>query len=89
MVSARSSTVCPVITPLGRTAYRASRRRASRLGPASTWTYLVSDDPFRDQLGLMLTGPGKTTMAVGAAMFAMPLMLAWLLVERFFRRRKK
>ena len=28
-------------------------------GPSSTWTYLVNDDPFRNQIGMMLTGPGK------------------------------
>ena len=30
-------------------------------GPSSTWTYLVNDDPFRNQIGMMLTGPGRTT----------------------------
>ena len=33
-------------------------------GPSSTWTYLVNDDPFRNQLGSLLTGPGHTTFAV-------------------------
>ena len=28
-------------------------------GPSSTWTYLVNDDPFRNQIGMMLTGPGE------------------------------
>ena len=27
-------------------------------GPSSTWTYLVNDDPFKNQIGAMLTGPG-------------------------------
>ena len=36
-------------------------------GPSSTWTYLVNDDPFRNQIGMMLTGPGKTTFAIYAA----------------------
>jgi preprotein translocase subunit SecA len=56
-------------------------------GPASTWTYLVNDDPFRNQLGAMLTGPGKATFAVGAAMFAAPLLVLLGLVDRYFRKR--
>ena len=28
-------------------------------GPSSTWTYLVNDDPFSNQIGMMLTGPGQ------------------------------
>jgi preprotein translocase subunit SecA len=56
-------------------------------GPSSTWTYLVNDDPFRDQIGMMLTGPGKATFAIGGALFAMPLMIAWGLADRIWRRR--
>jgi preprotein translocase subunit SecA len=56
-------------------------------GPASTWTYLVNDDPFRNQLGAMLTGPGKATFAVGAAMFAGPLLILLGLVDRYLRKR--
>jgi preprotein translocase subunit SecA len=58
-------------------------------GPSSTWTYLVNDDPFRDQIGRMLTGPGRTTVAVYAAAVMMPLLLLWGLVDRFLRRRPK
>jgi len=55
--------------------------------PASTWTYLVNDDPFRNRIGSMLTGPGGTTVAIYAAVM-MPLhLIAWGLVERFFGRR--
>ena len=56
-------------------------------GPASTWTYLVNDNPFRDQIGQMLTGPGRTSIAIFAAMWLMPLMIAWGLVDRYLRRR--
>ena len=56
-------------------------------GPSSTWTYLVNDDPFRDQLGAQLTGPGRTTFAMGAAVFAMPLLILLGLVDRFWRKR--
>jgi preprotein translocase subunit SecA len=57
-------------------------------GPSSTWTYLVNDDPFRDQLITKLIGPGKTTLTIAAGVFAMPLLLLWTLVERYVRRRR-
>ena len=57
-------------------------------GPSSTWTYLVNDDPFRNQIGRLLTGPGKVTFAIGAALAAMPLMILWGLVDRLKRRRR-
>ena len=56
-------------------------------GPSSTWTYLVNDDPFRNQIGMMLTGPGRTTIAIYAATFLMPLLILWGLVDRFVRKR--
>ena len=56
-------------------------------GPASTWTYLVNDNPFRDQIGQMLTGPGRTSIAIFSAMWLMPLMITWGLVDRYLRRR--
>ena len=58
-------------------------------GPASTWTYLVNDDPFRDQIGRMLTGPGQTSIAIFSAMSLMPLMIAWGLVDRYLRKRPR
>src|SRR5205085_2842009 len=42
-------------------------------GPSSTWTYLVNDDPFRNQIGMMLTGPGRTSIAIYAAAMLGPL----------------
>ena len=56
-------------------------------GPSSTWTYLVNDDPFRNQIGMMLTGPGKVTFGIGAALMAMPLFILWGIVDRLFKRR--
>ena len=56
-------------------------------GPSSTWTYLVNDDPFRNQIGMMLTGPGKTTFAIGAAVMSMPLLIFWGIVDRVFGKR--
>jgi preprotein translocase subunit SecA len=38
---------------------RIDMERLGIKGPSSTWTYLVNDDPFRNQIGMMLTGPGK------------------------------
>jgi preprotein translocase subunit SecA len=57
-------------------------------GPSATWTYLVNDDPFRNQIGMRLTGPGRTTVAVYSAAMLMPLFLAWGIVERFLKRRR-
>ncbi len=56
-------------------------------GPSSTWTYLVNDDPFRNQIGMMLTGPGRTSVAIYSALFLGPLLILWGLVDRFLRRR--
>ena len=56
-------------------------------GPSSTWTYLVNDDPFRNQIGMMLTGPGRTTIATYAAALLGPLLLLWGVVDRVFRKR--
>jgi preprotein translocase subunit SecA len=58
-------------------------------GPSSTWTYLINDDPFRNQLSAMLTGPGKVTFAMGGAMFAMPLLILLGIVDRYFRKRPR
>ena len=58
-------------------------------GPSSTWTYLVNDDPFRNQIGMMLTGPGRASIAIYAAAIMMPLLLVWGLVDRILRRRPK
>jgi preprotein translocase subunit SecA len=57
--------------------------------PSSTWTYLVNDDPFRDQLGSQLTGPGRATLAVGGAVFAMPLLILLGLADRFLKKRPR
>jgi preprotein translocase subunit SecA len=58
-------------------------------GPSSTWTYLVNDDPFRNQIGMMLTGPGRQTVAIYAAALMGPLLLLWGLVDRALRKRSK
>ena len=58
-------------------------------GPSSTWTYLINDDPFRNQIGMMLTGPGRATMAIAAAVFVAPLLILWGLVDRLARKRPR
>jgi ABC-type maltose transport system permease subunit len=49
----------------------------------------VNDDPFRNQLGSLLTGPGHTTFAIGAALFATPLFVLLGIVDRYFRKRPR
>jgi preprotein translocase subunit SecA len=58
-------------------------------GPSSTWTYLVNDDPFRNQIGMMLTGPGRASIAIYAAVMMMPLLLLWGLIDRVLKARPK
>jgi preprotein translocase subunit SecA len=55
-------------------------------GPSSTWTYLVNDDPFKNRIGAMLTGPGGATVAMYSAAVMMPLLILWGLVESLLRR---
>ena len=55
-------------------------------GPSSTWTYLVNDDPFRNQIMLKLIGPGGPTMAIYSSALLGPLFLLWGIVERFLRK---
>ena len=52
--------------------------------PGSTWTYLINDDPFRDRLGALLTGPGRTTVAIYAAAMMMPLLVLWGVIDKYF-----
>ena len=57
-------------------------------GPSATWTYLVNDDPFKNQLTSILTGPGGVTIAMYSAAVLGPLLVAWGIVERLMRRRR-
>ena len=52
--------------------------------PSSTWTYIVSDDPFRDQLYSRL---GGTAMGLGIV-FNFPLVLAWALYKKGWHDRR-
>jgi preprotein translocase subunit SecA len=58
-------------------------------GPSATWTYLINDDPFRNQIGMLLTGPGRTSVAIYSAVLLTPLLLLWGIVDRFFRARSR
>ena len=51
-------------------------------GLSSTWTYLVNDDPFKNRIGAMLTGPGGVTLAIYSAAILGPLLVLWGIVER-------
>ncbi|HET8644199.1 MAG TPA: hypothetical protein VFO85_01845, partial [Vicinamibacteria bacterium] len=55
-------------------------RQAGLLGPTSTWTYLVNDDPFGENAlrGLF----NRRTIAMASAAFVPPLLLVWGLVQR-------
>ena len=50
--------------------------------PTSTWTYLISDDPFRHQLMGQLAGTAAGLGLIQPLTF--PLVLAWWIYTRFF-----
>jgi len=53
--------------------------------PSSTWTYIVSDDPFRDQLFSKL---GGTAMGIGiVANF--PIVAMWAIYKKWFAGKKR
>jgi preprotein translocase subunit SecA len=54
--------------------------QAGLLGPTSTWTYLVNDDPFGQNAlrGLF----NRRTIAIAAAAIVPPLLLLWGLILR-------
>ena len=56
-------------------------------GPSSTWTYLINDDPFRDQLSMVLGG--NVAFAAGAALpfTTGPLLILWGLYKKYVRGR--
>jgi len=49
-------------------------------GPSATWTYLINDDPFADDLAKSLAG--NLGFAMGAAM-AWPLLFLWALARKW------
>jgi preprotein translocase subunit SecA len=51
--------------------------------PSSTWTYIVSDDPFRDQLFAKI---GGTAMGLGIV-FNFPLVVIWALYKKWLDRK--
>ena len=51
-------------------------------GPSATWTYLINDDPFADDLVKALAG--NVGFGIGAAM-AWPLLMMWAFAKRWRR----
>lgn len=61
-------------------------QREGLLGPTSTWTYLVNDNPFGDRLSMMLNAGSNIGFAAGAAMM-WPLLTLYFIVRKMFKRR--
>ncbi len=60
-----------------------------RLGirrPSATWTYLINDDPFRDTMGMHISG--NFGLSVAAAVYS-PIFIAFALYRRFFSNKPK
>ena len=55
------------------------------LGPSSTWTYLIDDDPFREALGLHVSG--NLALSLGAAIYS-PLYMGAAQWRRLRRKRR-
>ena len=56
--------------------------------PSSTWTYIISDDPFRNQLGFQLAGDVGFA-AAAAALYNAPLIVLWGLYNRYLGRKAR
>lgn len=56
--------------------------------PELTWTYLVNDNSFVDNLALLLIGNRSTGLAGLGMIFTLPIMLAGLVYKRLFNRNK-
>lgn len=52
-------------------------------GPSATWTYLINDDPFADDLARSLAG--NVGFSMGAAM-VWPLLFLWALAKKWRER---
>lgn len=57
--------------------------------PTSTWTYMVSDDYFINNLGTKMINGGNQGFASMAAAFSGPMVLGGLIYERFFKKKIK
>lgn len=58
-----------------------------RLGirrPSATWTYLIDDNPFRDAMGMHISG--DLGLSIAAAVYG-PIYIAFALYRRFFRKK--
>jgi preprotein translocase subunit SecA len=61
--------------------------QAGLLGPTSTWTYLIHDDPFGQNA--MLGFLNRRTTAMAGAAFVAPLLVLWGLVLHYKKRLKR
>jgi preprotein translocase subunit SecA len=61
-------------------------RKEGLLGPTSSWTYLINDNPFGDRFSMMLNAGGNIGFAAGAALL-WPLLSLYFIVQKIFRRR--
>ena len=61
--------------------------QAGLLGPTSTWTYLIHDDPFGQNA--MLGFLNRRTTAMAGAAFVGPLLVLWGLVLHYKKRLKR
>ncbi len=66
--------------------------REGLTGPSSTWTYLINDNPFGDQLRMKLIVSTSFAVMVGASPVAIPIF--WIIaviriIKRFLRRNRK
>ncbi|HEX9060797.1 MAG TPA: accessory Sec system translocase SecA2 [Clostridia bacterium] len=59
-------------------------------GPSSTWTYMINDNPFADDLGLMLGNTRNIGASVAAAFFPWMavITIVSLIYQRFLKRGK-
>ncbi len=59
-------------------------------GPSATWTYLINDNPFEDDLGLMLASnrnAGFSAVAAGLPLISINMLIG-LIYSRFFKKNK-
>jgi len=62
--------------------------KAGLKGPSSTWTYLISDDPFEETMMVLIRNIGFAS--VSASCLPCLLMLAgWAIYQRYFKKRQR
>ena len=56
-------------------------------GPASTWTYQITDNPFSDDLGMLLANDRNIGFAVIGILFLWPILVAKFIYTRIKNRK--